>query len=286
MSLEVAVMVRAKSQTAKAATLPPSSSVSTRLSMFVSTKISVMVSRQSSRVVSGTPRSPPTSPGSRPQSSSSRTAAAGGSTTASAVPASHCQVYSARPVEDQAFPIGRSRGDLSLVGHLLWQLLLRPAYQAAYHDGDHTENHGDDPEDLPTTIPALQAEVVAKAAEDDAGELYGDAVDQEEAEHCAQDAENAKRYTDRRLQSLLAPFRGKAVDPLVGLGAGHVLERLAEAILQALDTVLTPPLDGQRLQKVDLALARLPRTASLRGGWFLRLAIRGVLLCSSTPGRV
>src|SRR5215203_4847094 len=82
-----------------------------------------------------------------------------------------------------------------------------------------------------------------------------------------------------RRKQLLAPFRGQAIDPLVGLGAGHVLERLAEAILQALDAVLAPPLDGQRLQEVDLALACLPRTASLRGGWFLRLPIRGVLLC-------
>src|ERR687889_1700659 len=89
-----------------------------------------------------------------------------------------------------------------------------------------------------------------------------------------------------RRKQLLAPFRGQAIDPLVGFGAGHVLERLAEAILQALDTVLAPPLDSQRLQKVDLALARLPRTAPLRGGWFLRLAIRGVLLCRSTLRRV
>jgi hypothetical protein len=56
---------------------------------------------------------------------------------------------------------------------------------------------------------------------------------------------------------LFAPFRGKAVDPLVGFGAGHVLERLAQTVLQALDAVLAPPLDGQRLQEVDLALARL-----------------------------
>jgi hypothetical protein len=42
----------------------------------------------------------------------------------------------------------------------------------------------------------------------------------------------------------IASFRGKAVDPLVGLGAGHVLERLAEAVLQTLDAVLAPPLDG------------------------------------------
>src|SRR5215207_6911465 len=88
----------------------------------------------------------------------------------------------------------------------------------------------------------------------------------------------AVRRPRRLSQSLLAPFRGQAVDPLVGFGAGHVLERLAEAILQALDAVLAPPLDGQRLQEVDLALARLPRAASLRRGWFLRLPVRGVLL--------
>src|SRR5215211_4063222 len=143
------------------------------------------------------------------------------------------------------------------LGYLLRRSLLRPAGHAAYHDGDHTEDHGDDPQNLPGPVPALQAEVVAKAAEDDAGELYGDTVDQEEANHRAQEAENAKHNTDGRLQSLLAPFRGQAVDPLVGLGAGHVRERLAEAGLQALDSVLAPPLDGQRLQEIDLALAGL-----------------------------
>src|SRR5918994_4921022 len=91
-------------------------------------------------------------------------------------------------------------------------------------------------------------------------------------------AEHGHQDTDTRLQSLLASFRGQAVDPLVGLGAGHVLERLAETILQALDAVLAPPLDGQRLQEVDLALARLPRAAPLRSGWSLRLPVRGVLL--------
>jgi hypothetical protein len=106
--------------------------------------------------------------------------------------------------------------------------------------------------------PLLQAEVVAQAAEDDAGELYGDAVDQEEAEPRAQKTEDAKHNTDRRPQSLLASFRGEAVDPLVGLGAGHVRKRLADAVLQALDAVLPPPLDGQSLEEVDLALARLP----------------------------
>jgi hypothetical protein len=143
------------------------------------------------------------------------------------------------------------------VGRLLLRSLLRSAHQAAYQDGDHAEYHGDDPEDLPGPVPALQAEVVAEAAEDEAGEFYGDAVDQEEAGHCAQEAENAKRYAYHRLQPLLASFRGQAVDPLVGLGTGHVRERLAEATLQALYTVLTPPLDGQRLQEVDLALAGL-----------------------------
>ena len=63
---------------------------------------------------------------------------------------------------------------------------------------------------------------------------------------------------------LLASFRGQAVDPLVGLRAGEVRERLAEAGLQALDAVLAPPLDGQRLQEIHLALARL--ATPLRGG--------------------
>src|ERR671921_1806610 len=105
------------------------------------------------------------------------------------------------------------------LGYLLRRSLLRPAGHAAYHDGDHTEDHGGDPQNLSGPVPALQAEVVANAAEDDAGELYGDAVDHEEANHRAQNAEHAHQDTDSRLQSLLAPFRGKAVDPLVGLGA-------------------------------------------------------------------
>src|SRR5215217_5401770 len=98
-------------------------------------------------------------------------------------------------------------------------------------------------------------------------------------------AEHGHQDTDTRLQSLLAPFRGKAVDPLVGLGAGHVLERLAEAILQALDAVLTPPLDGQRLQEVDLALARLPSSTPFRGGRLLRMPVRSILL-DGALGRV
>src|SRR5215207_4739787 len=86
---------------------------------------------------------------------------------------------------------------------------------------------------------------------------------------------------------LFAAFRGQAVDPLVGLGAGHVLEGLAQAVLQALDAVLAPPLDGQRLQEVDLALARLPRAAPLRGrGLLLRLSVRGVLLRGGILGRI
>ena len=100
----------------------------------------------------------------------------------------------------------------------------------------------------------------------------------------AQKADDTEHYPDRRTQSLLASFRGEAVDPLVGLGAGHVRQRLAEAILQALDAVLAPPLDGQRLQEVDLALARL--AALLRGGRLLRLSVRGVLLRGGTLGRV
>src|SRR5215217_6043283 len=79
---------------------------------------------------------------------------------------------------------------------------------------------------------------------------------------------------------LFASFRGQAVDPLVGLGAGHVLEGLA----QALDAVLAPPLDGQRLQEVDLALARLACPTPLRGGRLLRLPVRGVLLGGGTLG--
>jgi hypothetical protein len=39
----------------------------------------------------------------------------------------------------------------------------------------------------------LQAEVVAQAAENDAGELDADAVDQEKAKPSAQKTENAKR---------------------------------------------------------------------------------------------
>ena len=45
---------------------------------------------------------------------------------------------------------------------------------------------------------ALQAEVVAEGAEDDAGELYGDAVDQEEADQRAQKADDPEHYPDRR----------------------------------------------------------------------------------------
>jgi hypothetical protein len=85
------------------------------------------------------------------------------------------------------------------LGRLLLMLLLRSARQAANQDGDHAEYNGDDPQDLSGPVPSLQAEVVAEAAEDDAGVLYGDAVDQEEANPRAQDAENAKHYTDRCL---------------------------------------------------------------------------------------
>src|SRR5215217_6731188 len=55
------------------------------------------------------------------------------------------------------------------LGCLLGRSLLRSAGHAAYHDGDHTENHGDDHQNLSGPVHALQAEVVAKAAEDDAG---------------------------------------------------------------------------------------------------------------------
>src|SRR5919107_4490741 len=79
----------------------------------------------------------------------------------------------------------------------------------------------------------------------------------------------------RTVFRLFASFWGQAVDPLVGFGAGHVRERLAEAVLQALDAVLASPLDGQRLQEVDLALSCLAGPTPLRGGRFLRLPIRG-----------
>jgi hypothetical protein len=130
--------------------------------------------------------------------------------------------------------------------------LLRGAGQAAYDDGDDAKDYGGYAQELPGPAPllgpALQAEEVAQGAQDDAGELYGDAVDQEEADQRAKETEDTEHYPDSRTQSLLASFRGEAVDPLVGLGAGHVSERLAEAILQALDAVLAPPLDGQRLE--------------------------------------
>ena len=40
----------------------------------------------------------------------------------------------------------------------------------------------------------------------------------------------------------LPSFGGEAVDPVVGLDAGEVRERLADAVLEALDAVLAPPL--------------------------------------------
>ena len=58
-------------------------------------------------------------------------------------------------------------------------------------------------------------------------------------------------------RNLLASFRGEAVYPLVGLRAGELRERLAKAGLQPLDAVLAPPLHGQRLEEIHLALARL-----------------------------
>src|SRR3712207_4529891 len=54
---------------------------------------------------------------------------------------------------------------------------------------------------------------------------------------------------------LLPTLRRQPVDPLVGLGAGEVGERLADAVLEALDTVLATPLGRQGLEEVDLALA-------------------------------
>src|SRR5215207_2386099 len=153
------------------------------------------------------------------------------------------------------------------------------SFDVPYDDGDDVEDQGDDPHNLSGPVRTLQAEVVARL---DGGELYGDALHQEEAN---QKTGNAKHYTDRRPLSLLASLRGEAVDPLVGLGAGHVLERLAEAILQALDAVLPPPLDGKRLQQVDLALARLACAAPLGGGRLLGLSVWGVLLCCGILGR-
>src|SRR5215210_892621 len=93
----------------------------------------------------------------------------------------------------------------------------------------------------------------------------------------------AYRTLLRTVFRLFASFWGEAVDPLVGFGAGHVRERLADAVLQALDAVLAPPLDGQRLQEVDLALARL--AAPLRGGRLLRLPVRSVLRRGGILGR-
>ena len=65
-------------------------------------------------------------------------------------------------------------GRFSSLGRLLPRPLLRSAGHAAYHDGDHAEYNGDDSQDLSGPVPALQAEVVAEAAEDDAGKLYDD----------------------------------------------------------------------------------------------------------------
>jgi hypothetical protein len=48
----------------------------------------------------------------------------------------------------------------------------------------------------------------------------------------------APREALKRLPS----FGGEAVDPVVGLGAGEGAERLADAVLEALDAVLAPPL--------------------------------------------
>jgi hypothetical protein len=50
------------------------------------------------------------------------------------------------------------------------------------------EDQGDDPHNLSGPVRTLQAEVVARL---DGGELYGDALHQEEANHRAQSAEHA-----------------------------------------------------------------------------------------------
>src|SRR5919112_1723959 len=85
-------------------------------------------------------------------------------------------------------------------------------------------------------------------------------------------------------RSLLASFRGEAVYPLVGLRAGQLRKRLAEPGLQPLDTVLAPPLDGQRLQEIHLALTCL---ATPLGGGLLRLPVRrSLFLHGSILGRI
>jgi hypothetical protein len=59
---------------------------------------------------------------------------------------------------------------------------------APYHDGDDVEDQGDDPHNLSGPVRTLRAEVVARL---DGGKLYGDALDQEEAN---QKTGNAKHY--------------------------------------------------------------------------------------------
>jgi hypothetical protein len=79
---------------------------------------------------------------------------------------------------------------------------------------------------------------------------------------------------------------GDASPENVGRNIAPHLIRMAETRAKARalrDAVLAPPLHGQRLQEVDLALARLA-CPPLRGGRFLRLSVRGVLLCGSTLG--
>src|SRR5215207_1363339 len=75
------------------------------------------------------------------------------------------------------------------------------SFDVPYDDGDDVEDQGDDPHNLSGPVRTLQAEVVARL---DGGELYGDALHQEEAN---QKTGNAKHYTDRRPHSLeLAPI--------------------------------------------------------------------------------
>jgi hypothetical protein len=78
---------------------------------------------------------------------------------------------------------------LPLPGSLRW-----PG-QAANGDGYNAKDHGGYAQDLArpaTTLASTrQTEVVAQATEDDPGKLYGDTVDQEEANQGAQNTENS-----------------------------------------------------------------------------------------------
>jgi hypothetical protein len=59
-------------------------------------------------------------------------------------------------------------------------------------------------------------------------------------------ARNARRGASFVASPLFAVFGGgEAVDPLVGLGAGELTQRLADAALETGDTVLAPELLGE-----------------------------------------